>query len=91
MIIRLFQYFEPFVTILVVAGILAFVLNYPVEFLQKRHFDRNYAVLLVVLLSIIGLGTLAVTLLPVLLQQLSGIVEQFPDWLSTVDQKLHAF
>lgn len=103
-LIEIVQYFEPFVTVLIGAAVLAFILNYPVEFLQKtllqrgflqkhlqkRSSDRGYAVLIVLFATLIGLGTLTITLLPALSEQLSSIVNQLPDWFNASSQKLQA-
>lgn len=87
-IIQIFQYLEPLATIFIVAAVLAFILNYPVEFLQKQQVDRNYAVLIVLLGSLVTLVMVGVTLVPALLEELSGIVDQLPGWLNTASQKL---
>ena len=92
-VIQLFQYFEPLATIFITSAVLAFILNYPVEFLhqrllQSRQIDRGYAVLAVLLVSAIGLVTLWITLLPALLEQLSAILTQLPDGLNAASQKL---
>ncbi|GAB4376814.1 MAG: AI-2E family transporter [Elainellaceae cyanobacterium] len=89
-LIQLFQYFEPLATIFIVAAVMAFILNYPVEFLQRHDINRNRAVLIVLLVSLVGLATLGITLLPALLEQLSEIVEQLPNWLNGASQKLQA-
>ncbi|MBF2028002.1 MAG: AI-2E family transporter [Oscillatoriales cyanobacterium C42_A2020_001] len=86
-IIQIFQYLEPLLTIFIAASVLAFVLNYPVEFLQRK-IARNYAVLLVLLVSVVGLVTLGVTLVPALLEQLSAILSQLPDWFNSAIAKL---
>lgn len=87
-LIQLLHYFEPLVTIFIVAAVLAFILNYPVEFLQRHKVNRIFAVFMVLLLSLVGLGALGITLLPALLEQVSGIVEHLPDWLGIASQKL---
>lgn len=87
-LLQIVQYFEPLVTILVMASVLAFVLDYPVELLQNRHLNRNYAIAIVLLGSAVALVTLGITLLPALLEQLSGIVTQLPDWLNAASQRL---
>ncbi|HIK15050.1 MAG TPA: AI-2E family transporter [Leptolyngbyaceae cyanobacterium M33_DOE_097] len=86
--IQLFQYFEPLATIFVVATVLAFVLNYPVQFLQKRRLNRSWAILLVLVATLIGLLALVITLLPTLFDQVSAIADQLPNWLFAVEQKL---
>ncbi|MDX2230330.1 MAG: AI-2E family transporter [Leptolyngbyaceae cyanobacterium bins.349] len=76
-VIQIFRYFEPLLTILIGAAVLAFVLNYPVEWL-RRWMHRTYAVLLVLVISLMGLVAMGVTLVPALLEQLSTILDQLP-------------
>ncbi|NJR66391.1 MAG: AI-2E family transporter [Leptolyngbyaceae cyanobacterium CRU_2_3] len=87
-VIQLFQYFEPLLTIFILAAVFAFVLNYPVQFLQKRGVRRGYAVLGVILLALIGLVTLAITLVPTLLEQVTGLITTLPDWFTIANERL---
>lgn len=87
-LIQLFQYFEPLITIFILASVLAFILNYPVEFLQNRKLDRPYAALIVISIALVGLVGLGITLIPTLIEQLTGIVAQLPDWLSAASDRL---
>ncbi|MDX2239638.1 MAG: AI-2E family transporter [Leptolyngbyaceae cyanobacterium bins.302] len=87
LVIQIFQYFEPLLTILIGAAVLAFVLNYPVEFLQTK-LNRPYAIAIVLLLTLLGLTTLGITLVPALLEQLTAILQQLPEWLNTAIAKL---
>jgi predicted PurR-regulated permease PerM len=82
------QYFEPLVTIFALSAVFAFILNYPVRFLQNRGLPHIYAVLLVLLLSLLVLVLLGITLVPVLLGQLTEITTLLPDWLDAASQKL---
>lgn len=81
-IIQVFQYFEPLVTILIGASVLAFVLNYPVEWLQQR-LSRPIAVAIVLLISLIALVGIGITVVPVLLEQFTAILEQIPNGLGS--------
>lgn len=87
-LLQLLQYFDPLLTIFVLAAVLAFVLNYPVRFLQQRGIPRSYAVLLVLLVGLLLLAALGVTLIPALITQATEIATLFPDWLSAASQKL---
>lgn len=86
--LRFFEYFQPLVTIFVLATLLAFILNYPVHTLQQRGVKRGNAVLLVSLLTLVILLTLGVTLVPLLLEQLSEVPKVLPQWLDSSNQKL---
>lgn len=87
-LLQVFKYFEPFVTVFIVAAVFAFVLNYPVEFLQKRRLSRSLAIFTVLFVTLVGVITLGVTLLPALLEQLSGIIDKLPTWFNAISQKL---
>lgn len=86
--LRVFQYFQPLVTIITLAALLAFVLNYPVQFFQQRQVKRNYVVLLVFLLALAILVGLGVTLIPLLIEQLSESAKLLPQWIDSGSQKL---
>jgi len=85
-----FQYFQPLVTILILAALLALILNYPVQFLQRRGVGRSLALILVFLLALAILVAFGITLVPILLRDFSEIVKLLPDWLATGRQKLQA-
>ncbi|QIR38136.1 AI-2E family transporter [Tolypothrix sp. PCC 7910] len=88
---KFFQYFQPIVTIFVLASLFAFILNYPVSQLQKRGLKRNYAVALVfisALLIVIGLG---MTLLPLALEQFNEMAKLLPQWIDANEAKIQAF
>jgi predicted PurR-regulated permease PerM len=86
--LRLFQYLEPFVTIFVLAILLAFILNYPVQFLQQRGLKHNYAVFLVFLPALLILLALGVTIIPIVLAQFHEIAKLVPQWISSSSQEL---
>lgn len=89
-LLQVFQYFQPLVTIFVLAALLAFILNYPVQFFEKRQVKRNYAVLLVFLVTLVFLVAFGITLIPVLIEQLSESVKLLPSWIDSGSQKLQA-
>ena len=88
--LQVFHYFQPFVTIFGLAAVLAFILNYPVQFLQQRQIKRNYAVILVFVLALVILVALGITLIPILVEQLSEGAKLLPHWIDTGTQKLQA-
>ncbi|MDM9381905.1 AI-2E family transporter [Chlorogloeopsis sp. ULAP01] len=88
---RVFRYFQPLVTILVLACLLAFILNYPVSLLQQRGIKRNYAIALVFISSLVVLVALGITLVPVALEQFSEMTKLFPQWIDSSEQNLQIF
>lgn len=89
--LKVVQYFQPLVTIFVLAAVLAFVLNYPVQFLTQRGMKRNYAVIWVFLLTLVIFVTFGITLIPILLKELTESVKLLPNWIDAGSQKLQAF
>ncbi|MBN4001205.1 AI-2E family transporter [Nostoc sp. LPT] len=80
--------FQPVVTILVLATLLAFVLNYPVSILQQRRVKRGYAVALVFILALVIVVALGITLVPIVLEQFNDMVKVFPQWIDSSEEKL---
>jgi predicted PurR-regulated permease PerM len=86
--LRVFDYFEPLVTVFGLAVLLAFVLNYPVRFLHQGGMQRNRAVVLTFLVALIVLIGVGVTLIPILLEQLSEVLRVLPSWIDSGSTKL---
>ncbi|MEH2026336.1 AI-2E family transporter [Nostoc sp.] len=80
--------FQPVVTILLLATLLAFVLNYPVSILQKGGVKRGYAVALVFILALVIVVALGITLVPILLDQFNEMVRVLPQWIDSSEEKL---
>jgi predicted PurR-regulated permease PerM len=87
--LEVFTYFKAFITVVTAAAILAFVLNFPVQFLQQR-IRRVYAVLLVFLAALFLIGAFAILLLPLLLTQLNELTTLLPGWFDYASQQLQA-
>ncbi|MEA5565708.1 AI-2E family transporter [Anabaena sp. UHCC 0399] len=88
LVFRLFQYFQPLVTIFVLAALLAFILNYPVSLLQQRGIKRNYAVALVFFVNLLLLVTVGIILLPIALEQFNDIAKLLPQWIDSSQEKI---
>ncbi|HAZ47407.1 MAG TPA: AI-2E family transporter [Cyanobacteria bacterium UBA11369] len=86
-----FHYFQSIIGILVIATILSFLLDYPVGFLRQRGMERNRAVLLVVLFTLLILGAFGLTLAPLLIDQLNGLIVRLPSWIASGTQQLQTF
>ncbi|MHC5823561.1 MAG: AI-2E family transporter [Nostoc sp.] len=79
---------QPVVTILLLATLLAFVLNYPVSILQQKGVKRGYAVALVFILALVIVVALGITLLPIVLEQFNEMVKVLPQWIDSSEEKL---
>ncbi|KAB8330757.1 AI-2E family transporter [Scytonema tolypothrichoides VB-61278] len=84
---RVIQYFQPLITTLFLASLLAFILNYPVSILQQRGVKRNYGVALVFLTTVIIIFALGLTLLPIVLQQSHEMVTTLPQWIDSSESQ----
>ena len=85
---RVLLYFKPLITTFILAGLLAFILNYPVSILQQRGVKRNYAVALVFITAVIIIFALGLTLLPIILQQSHEMVTILPQWIDSSESGL---
>jgi predicted PurR-regulated permease PerM len=90
-LIKVLDYFQPLVSVFIAAALLAFVLDYPIQFVQKQGINRNLAIVGVLLLTIILLVALGTTLLPIIIQQLNELANILPYWIDSGTQQLQAF
>lgn len=90
---QVLAYFSTVITFVVFASILAFLLNYPVTWLQRRmpRFVAVVVVMLVGLLIIGGAGiTLGISLVTQAKQMLNNVPQEF-DWLEYLQSYLTQF
>jgi predicted PurR-regulated permease PerM len=84
----LFNYFKHPITILSVAAILAFLLNYPVKLFERARITRTQAVIIVLLVTLTLVGILGVTLVPIVIDQTIQLLNKIPDWLTASQANL---
>jgi predicted PurR-regulated permease PerM len=84
----IFGYFQSLVVVLVVASLFAFLLNYPLHWLQKNGMPRTQAAIIVFLAFLIGVLVLAVTLLPLAIVQAQQLVVRLPEWFDSGQRQL---
>jgi len=78
-----FRYFEHLITVLTVAAILAFLLNYPVQFFERSRITRAQAVIVVLLVSLTLLVFVGLILVPLVTDQTVQLLKGIPSWLKT--------
>ncbi len=91
LLILVFEYFQSLITIFATATLLSFILDYPVRFLEKRQIKRAIAILIVLLTGILLLSVIGVTIIPILLDQLNGLLERLPSWVASGSEQAKAF
>jgi predicted PurR-regulated permease PerM len=84
----IFSYFESLLVVLLVAALLSFLLNYPVNWLEHHGLRRGQAAILVFLTAIVALAVLGVTLLPLAFGQAQQLVARLPEWFDSGQRQL---
>ncbi len=88
---QVFRYFEHLITVLSISAILAFLLNYPVRFIERFYRSRSQAVIVVLLLTLALLVILGITLVPIVIDQFTQLLNNIPTWLETSSNNLEKF
>lgn len=84
----IFEYFHSLIVILVAASLLAFLLNYPVTWLQQHGAKRDQIAILVFLLALSILLALGITLVPIALGQAQQLVARIPELIESGRRQL---
>ncbi|MBU7586137.1 MAG: AI-2E family transporter [Nostoc sp. TH1S01] len=79
----IFEYFHSLIVILVGASVLAFLLNYPVSWMEHHGAKREQVAVLVFLLALSILLALGVTLFPLALTQAQQLVARIPELIDS--------
>lgn len=79
----IFHYFHSLIVILVGASVLAFLLNYPVSWMERQGAKRQQVAILVFLLALSILLALGVTLFPLALTQAQQLVARLPELIDS--------
>jgi predicted PurR-regulated permease PerM len=90
-LLQVVQYFQPLVNILIAAILLAFILDYPIEFFQSQGIKRKLAIAGALLLAIVLVVALGITLVPLILEQIYELANALPTWIESGSQQLQAF
>ncbi|AHB88864.1 autoinducer exporter family protein [Thermosynechococcus sp. NK55a] len=85
---QVYLYFEYPINILVIAAILAFLLNQVVIRLCARGLQRRQAIALVLLITLLVVSVLMLLLLPLAIQQAEELLNQLPELADTSNQNL---
>ena len=88
LLLQSIQYFQSLLSIFVVATLLAFLLDYLVSLIGRTGLPRGYSVATIVVL-VLGIGGVVIwAVVPVLLDQLTDLATQLPEWLASGNQQL---
>ncbi|ASC71079.1 AI-2E family transporter [Halomicronema hongdechloris C2206] len=85
---QIFAYFRSLFIAVVIAALLAFLLNYPISWLQQRGLGRGAAAVVVFLVALVGFLLLGITVLPLVISQAQQLVAKLPDWFESGKSQL---
>ena len=88
--LKIFEYFHSFFSIAIAATLFAFILSYPVNWLQRFRISRAGAVGIVLLLGVIVVGIAGITLLPLLFDQIAQLSKRLPEWFASTSSELQS-
>lgn len=88
LLVQAFHYFDHVITVLTVAALLAFLLNYPVKFFARVGIARAQAVIIVLLIALMLLVFVGLVLVPLLIDQAIQLLQGIPVWLETIQERL---
>lgn len=86
--VKSLSYFGGLISLLLTAGLIAFLLNYPVTALKSVLPQRAIAAAVVYLASLILVSILLVTLIPPVLDQARQLLINFPNFVELAKQRL---
>lgn len=84
----IFGYFRSLLVVMLVASLLAFFLNYPVNWMEQRGARREQAAILVFLTALLFILVLGVTLVPLALVEAQQLVVRLPEWFDSGQRQL---
>ncbi|MBD1916181.1 AI-2E family transporter [Phormidium sp. FACHB-322] len=79
----IFGYFRSILVTVLIAGLLAFLLSYPMGRLETLGLKRGLASTLVLVLALVGFSGLAIVVLPFVIDQGQQLVVRLPDWFDS--------
>ena len=88
LIVLLFRYFQPITSIVILASLLAFLLEFPVVFLEKRGLGRGWAIALVLISALVAVSIISLILGPLIIQQLVEFANRLPTWLNQIEAQI---
>lgn len=80
---------QPLVGILIASTLIAFLLDYPIRFLEQRGLKRRWSGSLILLVFFLILTTLVLFLGPLIWQQANELVIRLPEWLKSGQKQLN--
>lgn len=84
------DYFQPLSSLFLAAALLAFLLDLPVRLLTVQGLQRGWAIFLVLAIALILLGMALLVLIPLIIDQLSELLTNLPQWIKSGNEQLNS-
>ena len=88
LLLLLFNFLQPFTNILITAALCAFLLDFPIGWLQRLGVHRGLAITLVFIFASLLLVALGLTIIPLLVKQLNELLYSLPQLIESGSQQL---
>ncbi|MEM9164377.1 MAG: AI-2E family transporter [Cyanobacteria bacterium P01_F01_bin.4] len=88
LIFLLCQYLKPIPSIVISASLIAFLLEFPIDFIEKRGMQRGWAITLVLTLALTLFTLIVLILGPLVFEQLLEFANRLPVWLDQGSKQL---
>ncbi|ACK71837.1 protein of unknown function UPF0118 [Gloeothece citriformis PCC 7424] len=85
---NIFGYFQSLFVIILLASVVAFLLSYPVNWLESKGVKRSQAAIVVFLFTVLTFLAVGLTLVPVAYTQAQQLVARLPEWLDSGQHQL---
>ena len=87
LLFQLAMFLEPITSIIITSSLIAFLLDYPIEFLERQNISRKWAVTSVLLLVLMVSAVLFAFLGPLVWEQLNDFVIRVPQWIESAENQ----
>lgn len=90
LLLLLARLLQPLPSILITATLIAFLLDYPIRFLEQQRINRGIAAGAVILAFFMILSALGLFVGPIILQQTNELLIRLPEWLKSGQKQLQS-
>lgn len=88
LLVMILQTLQPLPSVFITALLAAFVLDYPVRWMERYRVRRPWAIAIVCSVTLILLVSLGIVLVPIALGQLADLLQSLPNWMGSAEQQL---
>ena len=88
LLLLLFNFLQPFPNIFITAALFAFLLDFPIGWLQRLGVHRGLAIALVFIFASLLLVALGLTIIPLLVEQLNELLSSLPQLIESGSRQL---